>query len=279
MDELEKRITSLQADKIRCVINKEKQKADELQEEIERLLQKRKDLIADAGFPEDYLDPPYDCPLCKDKGYVEENDRRYTCKCYKQEIINKVYEQSNILKHDDTFDSICFDYQIGENRAYLEKAVRRCKNFAENFDNEKPNLLIFGTVGLGKTKLVNCIVNYISEKNYTCIYMQAPQMFTRIMDAKYGGRDSDYYLIKECDLLIIDDLGTEIISDAVISEFYQLLESRMNSGKPIIISTNKKPSDILKSYGERISSRISGGFKQIYLQGDDVRQIKKKIQQ
>ena len=257
----------------------EENKLDELSDLIEELTRKKKLLLTEAGYSINYLEPVYVCPYCKDTGYIE----REKCNCFKQAILDFTYEQTNIRQiiRDDTFDDICFDYQVNEDARRMQNAVKISMDFVKNFDSDYQNLYFYGNVGTGKTMLTNCIANEILEAGYSCIYFSAVSLFDRLSDYYFrrNRQDDNSTLIDdiyECDLLIIDDLGTEIVNAFVKTHLFNLINERHLRKKSTIISSNKEVDDLHDTYTDRIFSRIASNYSICHLSGTDVRiQIKR----
>lgn len=260
---------------------------DELSKGLESLRNQRIELLNNSGYPSDYLDPIYNCLLCKDTGYIESQK----CSCLKQELITVAYEQSNIknLLLKENFSTFSFDYYSDEKieklgfspRENARGAYNRCIRFVEEFDSEFTNLILFGQTGLGKTFLCNCIAKALLDSCHNVIYLSAFNFFKLL--ERYRFKNDNTEIINDdiddlynCDLLIIDDLGSEIINSFTSSELFSCLNTRILARKSTVISTNLQPSGLSKYYSERIVSRILGDFVPIQLFGDDIRLQKYK---
>lgn len=256
-----------------------------LKEKIKDCRKEKIRLISNAGFPADYFEPIYTCPNCKDTGYI--NGEK--CSCFKQEIINVVYSQSNIkeiLKREN-FSTFSYEYYSDNeiNPATglsaldtIEHAVSKSKEFIEDFDNKPKNLLFYGDTGVGKTFLSNCIAKELLEKGYSVIYFTAFQLFD-ILSKGVFDRDADaiaaHQNIFDCDLLIIDDLGTEVSNSFTTSQLFLCVNERILRQKSTIISTNLDLIELKNDYSERTASRISSNYTVLKLFGDDIRFQKK----
>ena len=225
------------------------------------------------------------CKNCKDTGYNNGNK----CQCFKQEIINVVYSQSNIreILSRENFSNFSYEYYSDEitNPATglssldtIQRAVDECKRFINDFDNKPKNLLIYGDTGVGKTFLSNCVAKELLEKGNSVIYFTAFQLFD-ILSKGVFSKDADaiaaHQNIFDCDLLIIDDLGTELSNSFTTSQLFLCVNERILRQKSTIISTNLNMQDIMEIYSERTLSRISSNYSIIKLFGDDIR-IKKR---
>lgn len=258
----------------------------ESKEKLEGLRKRRVELIKSAGFPEDYLEPPYDCPDCKDTGYI--NGKR--CHCFTQAAINIVYKQSNISnilskENFDYFDLNVYDedyYDPSSNlsaRANAKIALERCQNFVQNFREKGGNLLLLGRTGCGKTFLSNCVAKALLDKGISVIYFTASELF-RVFEEQTFKKNANmadiHDHIFDCDLLIIDDLGTEFQNSFTTARLFQCLNERLLRNKSTIISTNLSLEELRDTYSERITSRVFSNYEAIKLIGNDIR-IKKVI--
>ncbi|MBP3261637.1 ATP-binding protein [Pseudobutyrivibrio sp.] len=251
---------------------------------LEALKNKRMELMKAAGFPEDYLEPPYDCPDCKDTGYV--NGKR--CHCFKQAAINIVYGQSNmsnILSKENfsAFDLNMYDddyYEPGSEvsaRANAKIAYERATNFVQNFRQKGGNLLLLGKTGCGKTFLSNCIAKALLDQGISVIYFTSSELF-RVFEEQTFKKNANvaelHNHIFDCDLLIIDDLGTEFQNSFTTARLFQCLNERLLRNKSTIISTNLSLKDLRDTYSERITSRVFSNYDVIKLIGNDIRMKK-----
>ena len=256
--------------------------------ELNSMIKKKSDLFEYYGIPSDYLDLKYRCPICKDTGFLESGDQ---CKCLKQKILQDSYRMSNLDKilDDSNFDKFNFSVFSDQEFENYELSPREnMKNimsdideylyyFKENKTCGKDNLLFTGTPGLGKTYLCSCIAREILKEGHTVIYQTAFNLMDiiekyRFKRADYSRSDQENYNnVYETDLLIIDDLGTEMVNSFTISELFNILNSRINSKKKTIISTNLDVGMLYQVYTDRITSRIIGNFKIFEFYGPDLR--------
>ena len=243
---------------------------------------KRKELLKSAGFPEDYLEVKYTCDICKDTGYNKE----FYCQCYRKLIrdvareelgINSplkkcTFEAFRLDRYPEVIDSV-----IGLNqREHMKNNFEYCKAYAENFTPDSNGLFMFGKTGLGKTHLSLAIANVVLNKGYD-VYYGSIQSIMDKLEAEHFGRLPREDSIKEdiltCDLLIIDDLGTEFVTQFTTAELYNIINSRILSSLPTIISTNLAMEQIAEKYTQRVASRIMGSTDAIYFCGKDIRQM------
>ena len=259
-----------------------------LKEQLAALRREKQNLIASLGYPADYLEPVYTCKDCKDTGYIG-NER---CHCFVQAAIDLVYTQSNVkdILAKENFSNFSYAYYSKEQinpttglSAYdtVKKAVADCKSFIEHFDTSFENLFFYGATGVGKTFLSNCVAKELLDKGHSVIYFTAFQLFD-IFEKNTFHRETDEDIIAahqnifDCDLLIIDDLGTELPNSFTISQLFLCLNERILRKKSTIISTNLTLNQIAEIYSERTFSRISSNYVMLKLFGDDIR-IQKKF--
>ena len=254
--------------------------ADELKDILEDLNRQKKLLLTAAGYSVNYLDPVYTCSYCKDTGFIDGQK----CHCFKQEMLDMLYEQSNIREvlANESFDDVSLEYQQGEDLTRLQNAVVHAKNFVKNFDLDYQNLLFYGTVGTGKSFLSNCIASELIKKGHSVIYFSSGDLFAKISEYAFrkNGKTSDtspYEEIYNCDLLVLDDLGTELTNSFVISQLFTCLNERHLRRKSTIISTNLAMEDLRDRYDDRIFSRIISNYDVCKLSGQDVRIYKKRM--
>ncbi len=257
-----------------------------LKKQIEELRNKKITLLKDNGFDEEYFEPVCTCKDCKDTGYINSEK----CHCFKQEVINVVYSQSNIknILSRENFNHFSYEYYSDEeinpttglsSLDTAKRAVDECKRFIEDFDNKPKNLFFYGNTGVGKTFLSNCVAKELLEKGNSVIYFTAFQLFD-ILSKGVFDRDADaiaaHQNIFDCDLLIIDDLGTEFANSFTTSQLFLCVNERLLRQKSTIISTNLNLNQMIDLYSERTWSRISSNYTLIKLFGDDIR-IQKKL--
>ena len=257
-----------------------------LKNKIEDLRKEKECILANNGFDKDSLEPIYTCKICKDTGYV--NGEK--CACFKQQVIDVVYSQSNIknILASENFNSFTYEYYSDEDinpttglssLDTAKRAVDECKRFINDFDNKPKNLFFYGNTGVGKTFLSNCVANEVLKKGHSVIYFTAFQLFD-ILSKGVFDRDADaiaaHQNIFDCDLLIIDDLGTEFANSFTTSQLFLCVNERLLRQKSTIISTNLNLNQMVDMYSERTWSRISSNYTLIKLFGDDIR-IQKKL--
>lgn len=282
--EIESELTSTAVKIAKAVLNGKKinkqlillkEKNLELQKELEEILKQNK-------LPKDYLKIKHRCKLCKDTGFVDGK----MCECFK-DILKKIsYEELNKISPLSlcSFEDFSLDYYsntpMSEDNIVPKKRMANiltyCKNYAKNFKTNSSNILMQGGTGLGKTHLSLAIASVVIEKGYSVIYVSAPDILKKIEDEKFYAerskdKDTISYLM-ECDLLILDDLGTEFETKFTSATIYNILNSRLLLTKPTIINTNLSIEELQKSYSTRFVSRIIGNTERLEFLGRDIRQ-------
>lgn len=252
----------------------------------------KENLLESNGFPRDYLKIKYRCPLCKDTGMTEQGK----CRCFQQAVVDLLYSQSFLQKRlkEENFSMFCYDYYEDQKDAEypdmktpyqnIKNAVSLCKSFIESFSSEYQNMLIYGKTGVGKTFLSNCIAKELLDRGNTVIYLSAPQLFEIIEKYKFSKAKTEepedaqtrLHYILDCDLLIIDDLGTEFNNSFVSSQLYYCINERFLRQKSILISTNLSLEEVRSNYSDRIFSRLFNDYILIKIYGQDIR-IKKQL--
>ncbi len=245
------------------------------QENVKKLLEKH-------GLPEDYLEVKYFCPECDDTGVVGTK----LCSCHIQLLKDLAYEEAgkkSPLKIC-TFEEFRLSYYSDKAESSYDISPRErmadilefCKQYAENFDRRAPSVLMSGQTGLGKTHLSLAIAGKVIEKGYSVLYNSAQNFFRELQNERFGKSGSSAFenMMLECDLLVIDDLGAEFSTSFTVSALYNIVNTRINTGLPTIISTNLSFTEIENQYSKRISSRFIGEYSNLIFEGKDIRQIK-----
>lgn len=237
-------------------------------------------LLKEAGLPEDYLELKYDCPDCKDTGYIDGQK----CHCLKQLIINNLYEQSNLQRLTETanFSLLSYDYYTGEDLTKFKGAVTTCKNFINKFNSDYQNIFFYGTVGTGKSFLSICVAKEILDQGHSVIYFSATTLFDKLSELAFDYNNKNelhnlYEDLYNCELLIIDDLGTERTNNFVTSQFFSCLNERNLRNRSTIINSNLDLEGLRNLYSDRIFSRIAASYSIVKLTGPDIRIYKKKL--
>ena len=250
--------------------------------ENERTLRAR---LKAMGYGENYLDPIYRCPVCRDTGYVGEGVRE-ECACFKQRVVQRLYDETSaatgevqtfetydesILPDDETVDGVRTQRQ-------LALAVRGvCRDYATRYpDTDKLGLLIIGNTGLGKSFLMNCIQNELIRRGYVPVKMTGYRLYEVMRGCQFGGEDrqGEFKRLLACDILLIDDLGTEPMIQGVSREYlFSLLNERLSQRRHTVIASNLMPGDLLQVYGERVMSRLMDQMNMtvVQMKGKDLR--------
>ena len=253
----------------------------EKRRETDELNEKRAALLVAGGYPADYTDVKYECKKCADSGYVGIK----MCDCMRNALIMAGFESSGIARLLDkqTFENFSLEYyrQSPEGYRMMERIFEFAKNYAETFEPGKSeSIAMFGGTGLGKTHLSSAIAKRVIEKGNDVFYVTAVNMVADFEAEQFNssqvekGELTDRYF--DCDLLIIDDLGTELANQFTVSCLYNLLNVRINRGAATLISTNLTQQDLFKKYNDRITSRIIGEFRILPFTGTDIRMQKIK---
>lgn len=254
--------------------------------EISRLTRRRTEFLVNHHYPADYLQMHYDCPICHDTGFV--NGQR--CVCFQKAVTDLLYRQyqpGDILSIEN-FGHFSFDWYsdkiVDDSTGRSEKALAKdawqaAREFPGQIGKTGNNLYLYGNAGVGKTFLSHCIAKASMEKGYSVLYFSAADLFDVLADAAFSRNESASSYektIADCDVLIIDDLGTEFTNKLSVPQLFQVLNGRITRKKSTVISSNLKPSDLRDRYSERISSRITSQYKIKKLVCTDIR-IRKKL--
>lgn len=257
----------------------------EYREKLEAVKQKnlalqreRAILLENLGYPADYTLPPYECEICHDEGFVGTK----MCECMRRELVLAAYQESGLgeLMKTQSFESFSLDYYKGDPVAAekMQKNFEILCTYAENFDTNADSLILCGATGLGKTHLSTAVARRVIDRGYDVYYTGAIAMFADFEHARFGTalgeQAADPARYVDCDLLILDDLGTEVTNQFTNACLYMVLDQRINFRRPTIINTNLTGKEIKARYTDRIASRILGGFKPLLFVGTDVRRQK-----
>ena len=255
-----------------------------LQAENERIQAARRDLLARYGYPADYCSPRYECPKCRDSGYV--GIRMCTCMRKKLTEAGMMSSGLGMLMKTQSFENFSLDYYKNDPAAYarMQDNLQKIRIYATNFGGPEwgkiaHNMLFFGGTGLGKTHLSTSIARVVIEHGYDVFYNSAVGMLADFETQRFGnsavlGDADNTSRYTTCDLLILDDLGTELVNQFTLSVLYTVINTRMNLAKATIISTNLTAAELRKTYSDRITSRLFGEFNPIPFVGTDVRKLK-----
>ena len=256
-----------------------------LRDENLSLQREKRELLAAMNLPEDALDQTPACALCGDTGYRG----GAVCRCLKRYYAQEQQKELSRMLDlgSQSFDTFSLDWHpdrydsnIGcAPREHMEMVYDVCANYAHQFGKKPANLLLFGAPGLGKTFLSAAIAREVSDEGYSVVYDTAGHIFERFETQKFGREedaDGDVERILSCDLLILDDLGTEMTTAFVQSALYQIVNTRLMEKKSTILSTNLMPGEIARRYSAQIASRIEGEYQLLPFFGEDIRKLKKE---
>jgi len=277
--EIDKKLAMTGARLMAIAMHKSKETVADVQADVESLRAEHERLLAENGYPKDYTDPHYECPLCEDSGYLGKK----ICSCMREEIIRAGYESAGIarLMKSCSFVNFDLDYYKTSSEEYenMDRVLKYVRAYAESFSLESGNLIFYGNTGLGKTHLSVALAKRVVERGFDVVYTGAVGMFGDFEQARFGnstgtesGNDTGRYYNAE--LLIIDDLGAEISNQFTVSTLYDLINRRINNALPTVISTNLNFRELSGRYTDRIASRIFGGFSTLMFTGTDVRMQK-----
>ena len=248
---------------------------DEARRENLMLQQERAELAA-LYFEEGYLDDSPICDRCGGTGYVGSS----MCECLRELCRQEQKKELTFLNvGKESFDQFRLDYYPEENNArrIMDRTYQACRRYAYGFSEKSPSLLFSGNTGLGKTFLSACIARTVADSGYSVMYESAAHLFANLERAKFSGdenarKETEKYTA--CDLLIVDDLGTEMPGVFVTAALYSLVNDRLLGGKPTIISTNLNTEDFAHRYSPQIASRLRGSYTRIPFVGEDIRIVK-----
>lgn len=245
--------------------------------------------LISKGYSVNALEPNYTCKKCSDTGYYEEDNKTVVCDCLKNAMIRCTCDELNAssplsLCTFDSFSLSNYDMDVSENSPspyeIMSKILNFCIQYAKNFSKNSKSLLLRGATGLGKTHLSLAIANEVINKGCSVIYVSAPTVLSKLekqhFSNDYNSEEETLNALLECDLLIIDDLGTEFVNNFSVTEIYNIFNSRLLQGKPVIINTNLTLKEIESNYSQRFLSRLVGCAIRLDFLGRDVRTIDRK---
>ena len=274
---LENAVASLAVAQGKKLLSGDEKALDALRKSLADLKAQKEQLLLDAGFSVNFLDPVFCCPDCQDTGYIG----REKCHCFRRAEISLLYEQSGIqdLLKQNNFSLLSYEYYRGEALALFQNAVKTCQSFIKNFNSDYHNLFFYGTVGTGKSFLSCCVAKELMDQGHSVIYFGATGLFDLLSNAAFHTKDREerqnaYSDLYRCDLLIIDDLGTGLTNQFTSSQLFSLLNERHLGKKSTLISTNFTLAQLRDRYSDRIFSRITSNFEVCRLAGEDIRMYK-----
>lgn len=284
IEDIERRIGNLcikvSINALQDVPNREEH-LNSLKESITSLRMRKSELLVANDYPIDYLDLHYSCNRCKDTGFVGLEK----CNCYRQKLNKLYYKNSDLFNVSDknNFSNFNMDFYSNKNegrekyspKENMKNIVNGSLKFIANFDTTDENLLFYGNSGTGKTFLSHCIAKELVDSGHFVIYKTAEELIKNLRDVRFNNNSTLENHLINCDLLIIDDLGTEISSEFSKSELFNLLNTKLLKNKKMLISTNYSLDELLSLYSERITSRLFGNFTLYKFYGNDIRLQKK----
>lgn len=247
-------------------------------------LQREREELARQYFEEGYLDDSPICDHCGGTGYVGST----MCECLRELCRQEQKKEVSILSGSkDTFSQFRLDYYpdrldpaLGASpRAIMEKNFQNCRRYAMGFSENAGNLLFVGNTGLGKTFLSACVARAVADRGYSVVYETAAHLFGKLEQARFSPTEEsrrEAAKFTACDLLIIDDLGTEMPGQFVTAALYSLLNDRILGGKPMVVSTNLNVDELSRRYSPQIASRLHGSFTRLTFVGEDIRVLKNR---
>ena len=264
----------------------EKQAVSGIMAQNKEYLKERERLLTENGFTADFLEISPQCRICSDTGY----DGEKLCSCLKKEITQIAMREANLSPKmaSETFENFKLTYYSDEYvseygcspRENMRAILAECMAYVKSFDTTNENLLFCGGCGLGKTFLSSAIANSLLEKGKDVLYISCNALFPILEDMHFGRdvSEASEYIVKkinDCELLILDDLGSEFVTQFTSAELFRIINTRIINGGKMIISTNLNRNMLQKTYNERIASRITGNFSLLEFLGEDIRSIKK----
>ena len=260
------------------------EKLKELEKNNTALQAQRKRLLEENGYTYDPSKPKFECSICEDTGYTENG----MCECFRSELINASIKNAGLamLAAKQSFDTFSFDYYQDNKKALdnIKFIVSKCREFSKNIDDTNtPSLLLLGATGLGKTHLSTATAVETVKNGFDVVYETAQNIIADFeyerFEKSYNGaadrRKTDKYF--DCELLVIDDLGTEVTNQFTLAYLYNIINTRIIRGGKMIINTNLTAEELRKRYSDRITSRLLGEFQPLLFIGSDIRAKKLKM--
>jgi len=248
-----------------------------IREENRLLRDKKSRLLQQYGYPAEYTDIHYTCEACSDSGYCGIS----MCTCMREELIKAGIESAGLVSliKSQSFDTFSLDFYENYDRIIMTSNLQRLRQFAENFSAQTAESWLFiGPTGLGKTHLSTAVAGVVIRRGFDVIYDTVQEILAVYEEERFGNGDGLQHrrgrtveAIQECDLLIVDDLGTELTNQFTVASLYNMINTRLTHGKSTIINTNLNQGEIRSRYSDRIASRLFGEYKPLQFQGMDIR--------
>lgn len=277
---IDRELSSVGLEVMRAAISGRSSEIASIKKKNIELLEKRAEILTSAGYPEDYTEIKYECQLCSDTGAVDNK----MCSCMRRKLVEAGIASSGMsdLIERQSFENFSLEYYKQSEQVFkvMSTIYQVLVKYADSFAPETSgNIAMFGGTGLGKTHLSSAVAGKVIEKGHDVYYASALSLFADFEMRRFGNSSSvsadgniDRYF--DCDLLIIDDLGTEVTNQFTTSCLYDIINSRLNAKKPTIISTNLSQDEFRKRYWDRITSRVLGEYSVLPFCGTDIRSQK-----
>jgi len=259
-----------------------------MQQQMESINSQLRSALAACGLPDDYLQPVYRCALCRDTGYVGEPIHEQ-CSCLKRAVMNRLYqseglqglERENFASFDESvFPDTPIEGRKSTQRGYINKIRKRCEEYADSFEaGEGKGLLLCGKSGLGKTFLMNCVAQRVLERGFSVVVISAYKLIEAMRRYQFGEDSAEQVQdILSCDLLCIDDLGSEpMLRGITVSSLYHIINERRNANRSIVVTTNFTPEQLDATYDQRVGARLYDTSRMQIFEfiGEDIRRMKR----
>ena len=280
----------------RTAASRDRAKMEAAKEGLANMRKSRKALLAQLGISEEHFLPKYKCDLCKDTGYEQGDIGQLSaripamCKCFRQKLIASHYSMSNLDKilgeeNFDSFDLRLFSNILDKNegispRINMQKVYSVATNFTKDFGKRFENLFLFGQAGCGKTFVCHAIAKDLLDGGHTVLYMTVPRLVKAFEDQRFNRFESGerelLETVDDVDLLILDDLGSEVVTVVTTAALFDIINHRLITRKPVVISSNLDLDEMMDIYTERIVTRIYAGYSVMKFFGDNIRIVKKQ---
>lgn len=283
--QLEASVGSVSVAKAKALLDGDETALSALHDYIAEINRQKKALLTAKGFPADYLEPIYTCSDCRDTGYINnEIHTKEKCHCLRQQELSILYEQSNIqdLLSRENFSTLSYEYYQGDDLERFQGAVKICRDFVQNFKQDYRNLFFYGTVGTGKSFLSGCVAGELLNNGHSVIYFSSAGLFDTLARYTFDTKAKEslynfYEDLYNCELVILDDLGTEVTNSFVASQLFSCLNERHLRRKSTVISTNLSLEELRDRYSDRVFSRITSNYTLCKLTGPDIRMHRKRV--
>ena len=271
-------------EKMKLSLKGESARAEALTERLQAITREKAAVLQQAGLPEDYLEPRYTCPICRDTGYVDGEK----CRCFRKTVLSRLYSHSPLWARvsRERFSDFSLkwyeekplpEFQGKTSRQIAAQNLAAAKAFAAKLEEKGGNLLLTGPVGTGKTFLCDAIAGALMEEGFAVLYLTAAEYFDSLAAQAFGEEAGDGPFgeaLESADLLILDDLGMEVPNKFSRSALFRTVNERGLKGRSTVISTNLNLNQLSEQYSERVVSRILDDYRILRFAGRDIRQAK-----